>query len=69
MPAEPPQRQSDEQKSALIERILSRKISAAEVCRRYGLARSDLEEWVRIYRRQAHRAVDERLRSELGRLA
>src|SRR5262245_8198362 len=66
MPAEPARRHTDEQKSALVKTILRRKITPGEACRRFGLTRSDLEEWVRVYRREAHRAVDERLREELA---
>ena len=57
---------TDEQKSALVERILCGEISAEEACRERGLSESELKEWVSAHRRIARRTQEERLSAALS---
>jgi len=57
---------SDEQKSALVERIIRGELSPEQAQQRHGLTRAQLKEWVRIYRREARRAFDDRVKSVLS---
>lgn len=57
---------SDEEKSALVERIIRGELSPEQAQERHGLSRAQLKEWVRIYRREARRAFDDRVKSVLS---
>ncbi|HWO11415.1 MAG TPA: hypothetical protein VNN80_18100, partial [Polyangiaceae bacterium] len=57
---------SDEQKSALVERILRGELTPEQAQERHGLSRAELKDWVRIYRREARRAFDERVKAVLS---
>ncbi|HTV24597.1 MAG TPA: SUMF1/EgtB/PvdO family nonheme iron enzyme [Polyangiaceae bacterium] len=57
---------SDEAKSALVERIIRGELTPEQAQQRHGLSRAELKEWVRIYRREARRAFDDRVKSVLS---
>jgi formylglycine-generating enzyme len=57
---------SDDQKSALVERIIRGELTPQQAQQRHGLTRAELENWVRIYRREARRAFDDRVKSVLS---
>jgi formylglycine-generating enzyme required for sulfatase activity/transposase-like protein len=57
---------SDEQKSALVECIIRGKLTPQQACQRHGLSSTDLKDWVRIYRREARRAFDDRVKTALS---
>jgi formylglycine-generating enzyme required for sulfatase activity/transposase-like protein len=57
---------SDEEKSALVERIIRGELTPEQAQQRHGLSRAQLKEWVRIYRREARRAFDDRVKSVLS---
>jgi formylglycine-generating enzyme required for sulfatase activity len=57
---------SDEQKSSLVERIIRGELTPEQAQERYGLSRAELKDWVRIYRREARRAFDDRVKSVLS---
>lgn len=57
---------TDEQKSALVERILCGEITPEEACRRHGLSDAELTEWVGAYRRITRRAIEEQLNAALS---
>lgn len=59
------QGRSDEQKSALVERILRGEITVEDACRKHGLSALELEEWVSAYRRITRRAMEEQLTAAL----
>lgn len=61
----PPSR-SDEQKLELVERILRGQITLQEACAQYGLSGAQLKDWVRMYRREARRVLDDRVRAALS---
>src|SRR4051812_40378066 len=57
---------SDEQKSSLVERIIRGELTPEQAQQRHGLSRAELKDWVRIYRREARRAFDDRVKSVLS---
>lgn len=57
---------TDEEKSALVERIIRGELTPEQAQQRHGLSRAQLKEWVRIYRREARRAFNDRVRSVLS---
>jgi transposase-like protein len=57
---------TDEQKAASVERILRGELTAEQVCLEEGVPPSELEQWARIYRRAARRAVDDQLTAVLS---
>jgi formylglycine-generating enzyme required for sulfatase activity len=57
---------SDEQKSALVERIIRGELTPEQAQQRHGLTREELKDWVRIYRREARRAFDDRVKTVLS---
>lgn len=57
---------SDEQKSALVERIIRGELTPEQAQERHGLSRAELKDWVRIYRREARRAFDDRVKAVLS---
>lgn len=57
---------SDAEKSALVEQIIRGELSPEDAQRRHGLSRAQLKEWVRVYRREARRAFDDRVKSVLS---
>src|SRR5688572_19179567 len=57
---------SDVAKSALVERIIRGELTPEQAQERHGLSRAQLKEWVRIYRREARRAFDDRVKSVLS---
>jgi transposase-like protein len=57
---------SDEEKSALVERIIRGELTPEQAQERHGLTRSQLKDWVRIYRREARRAFDDRVKTVLS---
>src|SRR3954471_20411604 len=57
---------TDEQKSALVERILRGELSTEEACRERGLSESELKEWVSAHRRITRRTQEERLSAALS---
>ena len=57
---------SDEQKSALVERIIRGELTPEQAQERHGLSRAELKDWVRIYRREARRAFDDRVKTVLS---
>jgi formylglycine-generating enzyme required for sulfatase activity/transposase-like protein len=66
MGRETPRPFSDEQKSALVGRIIRGEFTPAQACERHGLSPADLKDWVRVYRREARRAVDDRVKMALS---
>ena len=66
MSSDAAQGHSDEQKSALVERILRGDISAEEACREHALSESELKEWVSAHRRIARRTQEEQLSAALS---
>jgi transposase-like protein len=66
MSSETAQNRTDEQKAALVERILSGDITAADACREQDLSDSELQEWVGAYRRTKRRVMEEQLTAALS---
>ncbi|MEO8180690.1 MAG: SUMF1/EgtB/PvdO family nonheme iron enzyme [Deltaproteobacteria bacterium] len=66
MSSESAQSRSEEQKSALVERILRGEITAEDACREHELSEAELKEWVGGYRRTTLRALEEQLRAALS---
>ena len=66
MSSETAQNRTDEQKAALVERILSGDITAEDACREHDLSDSELQEWVGAYRRTKRRAMEEQLTAALS---
>ncbi|MEY2933310.1 MAG: hypothetical protein RL033_4059 [Pseudomonadota bacterium] len=57
---------TDEQKSALVDRILRGEISTDDACREHGLTDAELKEWVGIYRRFTRRTLEDQLSAALS---
>jgi formylglycine-generating enzyme required for sulfatase activity/transposase-like protein len=57
---------ANERKLELVERILRGQLSLQEACSKHGLSGSELKEWMRLYRREARRVLDERVRAALS---
>jgi formylglycine-generating enzyme required for sulfatase activity len=57
---------SDEEKSALVERIIRGELTPEQAQQRHGLSRAELKDWVRVYRREARRAFDDRVKTVLS---
>jgi formylglycine-generating enzyme required for sulfatase activity/transposase-like protein len=57
---------SDEEKSALVERIVRGELTPEQAQQRHGVTRAELRDWVRIYRREARRAFDDRVKTVLS---
>jgi formylglycine-generating enzyme required for sulfatase activity/transposase-like protein len=55
-----------EQKLELVERILRGRLTLQEACVKYGVSAPELKEWVRLYRREARRVLDDRVRQALS---
>jgi formylglycine-generating enzyme required for sulfatase activity len=66
MDTQAPPSRSDEQKLELVERILRGQLTLQEACAQYGLSGAQLKEWVRMYRREARRVLDDRVRAALS---
>ncbi len=66
MVIETPVPPSDEQKSALVERIIRGELTPEQARERHGLSGAELKDWVRVYRREARRAFDARVKSVLS---
>jgi formylglycine-generating enzyme required for sulfatase activity/transposase-like protein len=56
---------TDEEKSALVERIIRGELTPEQAQQQHGLSRDELKDWVRIYRREARRAFDDRVKMAL----
>jgi formylglycine-generating enzyme required for sulfatase activity/transposase-like protein len=56
----------NERKLELVERILRGQLSLQEACTKHGLSAAELKEWMRLYRREARRVLDERVRAALS---
>src|SRR6476620_10626028 len=50
----------------LVERILRGQLSLQEACTKHGLSGAELKEWMRLYRREARRVLDDRVRAALS---
>jgi formylglycine-generating enzyme required for sulfatase activity len=61
-----PQGVSDEQKAALVGRILRGELTPQEACESEGLSELELKRWVRAYTRAARRAMDDQLAAALA---
>lgn len=57
---------TDEQKSALVERILRGELTPDEACREHGLSDAELKEWVAAHRRITRRAMEDQLSAALS---
>lgn len=57
-----PQPATDEQKIALVERIIRGELTPEQAREKQGLSSAELKEWVRVYRREARRAFDARVK-------
>ncbi|HEU4577752.1 MAG TPA: SUMF1/EgtB/PvdO family nonheme iron enzyme [Polyangiaceae bacterium] len=57
---------ANERKLELVERILRGQLSLQEACSKHGLTGAELKEWIRLYRREARRVLDERVRAALS---
>jgi transposase-like protein len=57
---------SDEQKSAIVERIIRGELTPERAQQLHGLSREELKDWVRVYRREARRAFDDRVKTVLS---
>ena len=57
---------ANERKLELVERILRGQLSLQEACTKHGLSGAELKEWMRLYRREARRVLDERVRAALS---
>jgi transposase-like protein len=66
MSSETAENRTDEHKVALVERILSGDLTAAEACREQELSDSQLQEWVAAYRRTKRHAMEEQLTEALS---
>src|SRR5687768_1656081 len=55
----------DARKSALVGQIASAELSVEAACARHGLDASVIHEWLRVFRRSALLAFDERLKQTL----
>ncbi len=66
MVTEAPTSRGDDEKLELVERILRGQISLQDACARHGLSGPELKDWVRLYRREARRVLDERVRTALA---
>ncbi len=62
----PPQDPSDDQKAALVDRILRGELTPDEACAAYGVSQLELRQWVRVYTRAARRAVDDQVAAALS---
>ncbi|MEO8178304.1 MAG: SUMF1/EgtB/PvdO family nonheme iron enzyme [Deltaproteobacteria bacterium] len=66
MGTEAPSSRRDDRKLELVERILRGQLTLQEACARYGVSGAELKEWVRLYRREARRVLDDRVRAALS---
>lgn len=66
MSSEPARSGTDEQKSALVDRILRGEISTDDACREHGLTDAELKEWVGVYRRFTRRTLEDQLSAALS---
>lgn len=66
MVTEAPTSRRDDKKLELVERILRGQITLQEACAKHGITGPELKEWVRLYRREARRVLDERVRTALA---
>jgi formylglycine-generating enzyme required for sulfatase activity/transposase-like protein len=66
MSSDTAQGRSDEQKSALVERILRGEISAEDACREHELSEAELKDWVGAYRRTTRQAMEDQLTAALS---
>lgn len=66
MVTEAPTSRRDDKKLELVERILRGQITFQEACAKHGLTGPELKDWVRLYRREARRVLDERVRAALA---
>jgi hypothetical protein len=56
----------DDRKLEIVERILRGQLTLQEACAKYELSGVELKAWVRMYRREARRVLDERVRAALA---
>lgn len=66
MVTEAPTSRRDDKKLELVERILRGQITLQEACAKHGITGPELKDWVRLYRREARRVLDERVRAALA---
>lgn len=66
MVTEAPSARRDDRKLELVERILRGQLTLQEACARHGVSGTELKEWVRLYRREARRVLDDRVRAALS---
>src|SRR4051812_28913604 len=66
MVTEAPSSRRDDRKLELVERILRGQLTLQQACAKYGVSSAELKEWVRLYRREARRVLDERVRAALS---
>ncbi|MEY4546383.1 MAG: hypothetical protein RL685_2578 [Pseudomonadota bacterium] len=66
MVTEAPTSRRDDKKLELVERILRGQITLQEACSKHGISGPELKDWMRLYRREARRVLDERVRAALS---
>jgi hypothetical protein len=66
MASDPAHGHTDEEKAALVERILRGDLTPEAACAERGLSRAELTHWVRVYRWAARRAIDEQVIAALS---
>jgi transposase-like protein len=66
MSSETTQGRTDEQKAALVDRILRGELTPDEACREHGLSDAELKDWVGAYRRTTRQAVEDQLSAALS---
>lgn len=66
MVTEAPTSRGNDKKLELVERILRGQITLQEACSKHGISGPELKDWVRLYRREARRVLDERVRAALS---
>jgi formylglycine-generating enzyme required for sulfatase activity/transposase-like protein len=66
MGSEAPSARRDDRKLELVERILRGQLTLQEACVKHGVSGAELKEWMRLYRREARRVLDDRVRAALS---
>jgi formylglycine-generating enzyme required for sulfatase activity len=64
--ASPPADFTDDQKSALVQLIITGNLDLQQACSQYGLSPNQLKEWVHLFRRAVQQAFDHQLRDTLS---
>lgn len=66
MSSETTQGRTDEEKYAIVDRIVRGELSVEAACKAEGLSNSELEDWVNAYRRRERLAAEEQLTARLS---